>query len=57
LDLKNKVESRAFGLKSHEVALHEQAVEVKKLSHLLSEEEFMIYKLKMKGLYALCMCM
>jgi hypothetical protein len=57
LDLKNKVESRAFVLKSHEEALHEQAREIKKLNHQLSELEKILIKLKMKGMYAFCVCM
>jgi hypothetical protein len=44
-------------VKCHEAALHEQAMEIKKLNLELSKEEIMIFELKMKGMYAFCVCM
>jgi hypothetical protein len=52
LDLKNKVESHAFGEKSHGSTLHEQAKEIEMLRHELSEQEKMLVTLKISGMYA-----
>jgi hypothetical protein len=57
LDLKFKVESRAFGEKIHEAALHEEAKEIEMLRHELSEQGKMLVTLKFKGMYAFCVCM
>jgi hypothetical protein len=57
LDLKNKVESCAVVVKSHEAASLEQAKEIKMLRHKLSKQEKMLFKLKSKGMYAFCACM
>jgi hypothetical protein len=57
LDLKNKVETRAFVVKSHEGALHEEAKEIKMLKHKLSKLEKVIFKFNMKGVYVFCVCM
>jgi hypothetical protein len=51
LDLKNKVESRAFVVKCYEAGLHEQRKEIKKLRHKLSRREKMIFEVCMKGMY------
>jgi hypothetical protein len=52
LDLKYKVESHAFVVKSHEAALHEQAKEIEMLRHMFSEQQKMRFRLKIKGMYA-----
>jgi hypothetical protein len=52
LDLKNNVDALAFFVMSHGAALHEQAKEIKKLRHKLSEHEKVIFKLCRKGMYA-----
>jgi hypothetical protein len=57
LDLKNKVESRAFVVKSHETDLHEQAKEIEMLRTDLSEQEKMIFRLNMMGMCAFCVSM
>jgi hypothetical protein len=57
LGLKNKVQSRGFGEKSHESALHEQAKEIEVLRHELSEQEKMLVTLKINGMYAFCVSM
>jgi prefoldin subunit 5 len=57
LDLKNGVESGAVVVKGHEAACHDLAKEIKKLRKELSEQEKMIFKLCMKGIYAFCACM
>jgi hypothetical protein len=44
-------------VKSHDAAVHEQAMEIKKLNHQLSEQEKLFVKLKVKGMYAFCVCM
>jgi hypothetical protein len=56
LDLTNKAESGAFVVKCHEAAFHERAKEIKKLRHELSEQEKLIFKLKINGKYAFCVC-
>jgi hypothetical protein len=57
LNLKNKVESCAFGEKSREAALHEQAKEIEMLTHELLEQEKMLVTLKISGMYAFCVGM
>jgi hypothetical protein len=54
LDLKNKVESLAFVVKSHEEDLHEETKEIEMLKKELLEQEKVIFTLKMKGMYAFC---
>jgi hypothetical protein len=44
-------------VKRHEAPLLEQAEEIKMLKHRLSEQEKMLVKLKVKGMYAFCVCM
>jgi hypothetical protein len=54
--LKNKVEPRGFTGKSHEGDLNDQGVEIQMLRHKLLEQEKMIFELKIKGMYAFCVC-
>jgi hypothetical protein len=44
-------------VKSREVAVHEQAKEIKKLRYKLSELEKMIFELLLNGVYAFCVCL
>jgi hypothetical protein len=54
--VKNKFVSRALVVVGHE-DVHEQDWEIEMLRHKLSEEELMILKLNMKGMYAFCVCL
>jgi hypothetical protein len=54
LDLRSEVESYAFAVKSHGTALQGQASEIEMLRHELLEQENMIFKLCMKGMFAFC---
>jgi hypothetical protein len=57
LDLKYKVESSAFVVKSHEATVQGQVKEIGMLRHSLSEHENMIFKFNMKGMYDFCVCL
>jgi hypothetical protein len=57
LDLKNKVESRAFVVTSNEGDLQKQAKGIGMLREELSVQEKMILKVNMNGMYAFCVYM
>jgi hypothetical protein len=57
LDLKNKDESRISVVESGEVDLHEQAMEIEMLRHELSEQEKMLVRLDVNGMYSFSVCM